>query len=996
MKVDEFTILNIKKRINRHIMRILKFVITLQFIVFSTFAQVRIEKPKPDASNQDVETSVINKVPRIEMFQLDNGLMVYLVKEDNRPEVFGAVAVRAGGKYDPADATGMGHYLEHMLFKGTQIMGTKDYQAEKPLLDSITFMYAQLKKVNTDKERKDILRQINILSVKASKYAIPNELDRLLQSIGSTGVNAFTSEESIVYHNSFPPNQIEKWLDIYSERFINPVFRLFQAELEIVYEEKNRAMDQFFYFMYEEFLKKLFKNHPYGQQDILGLPEHLKYPDLVKMYDYFETYNVANNMALVLVGDIDIEETKKLVTQYFGRWNKGEVPAYPEYKEEQFKGREFFKVRMSPVKIGVMAYRTVTAGDELKPVMDVVVSLLSNQNETGFFDELKQKNKILEAITFPLTYNDHGALITFFIPKIIGQSLGKAEWLITEQINRLAKGDFSEELLDAVKLELSRDFATQIENNVSVALNIVESFIRNENPQKGFEYAKRISMVTKQDVINFAQTFLGENKLVMHSKMGFPKKTKLDKPGFDPVIPEDGEAKSTYAKYFETIETRELKPGFIEAGRDVLVDKTIPNVTVVSSKNELNNIANLEIIFQYGVNDNPLLGLAAAYMNYIGSEQTPYSDLRKQIGRLGCTYNFSADANFLTISIQGIDNNISQVLALLGELSKSPKPEDAILKRVINDEIASRKINESQASGMGDAMRAYLLYGKNSSYLKRPTKKDLKSIKTPQLLEAFAKATQQPVVINYSGKQSAQVIAKIYSQHFNTPASDGRFGPMERERWVYNKPQVIFLNNKDAVQSQVYFYIQGKPHTSENEAQIEVFNSYFGGDMSALVFQEIREFRSLAYTAYARYSAPFYDNNKGFLMGFIGCQADKTVEAVSTMNDLIKNMPQKSERFPSIQNSLIQGLITSKPGFREAPAYKTNMLYKNQTEDPRKRKYVQYPELTFDDILALQQEVLKEGILTVAIVGNKKKINLEDLKKFGEIIEVKEADILNK
>ena len=249
----------------------------------------------------------------VEVYTLENGLTVMLNEDRNETSVFGAVVIDGGGKRDPSDATGIAHYLEHVLFKGTSKMGTTNYAKEKVYLDSIEVLYDELSKKKDKKTRLKIQRHINDLSVKASEYAIPNEFTRLIEGMGGTGLNAGTGYDFIYYFNSFPSAQIEKWVDLYSHRFLDPVFRLFQSELETVYEEKNRAMDNPFRVFNETSRKYFFKNHPYGQQTILGSVEHLKTPSLSKMKEYYNKYYVPNNMHLLIAGDFDKRDVKKLI-----------------------------------------------------------------------------------------------------------------------------------------------------------------------------------------------------------------------------------------------------------------------------------------------------------------------------------------------------------------------------------------------------------------------------------------------------------------------------------------------------------------------------------------------------------------------------------------------------------------------------------------------------------------------------------------------------------
>ena len=259
----------------------------------------------------------------VEIYTLENGLTVMLNEDRNETSVFGAVVIDGGGKRDPSDATGIAHYLEHVLFKGTSKMGTTNYAKEKVYLDSIEVLYDELSKKEDKKTRLKIQRHINDLSLKASEYAIPNEFTRLIEGMGGTGLNAGTGYDFIYYFNSFPSAQIEKWVDLYSHRFLDPVFRLFQSELETVYEEKNRAMDNPFRVFNETSRKYFFKNHPYGQQTILGSVEHLKTPSLSKMKEYYNKYYVPNNMHLLIAGDFDKRDVKKLIKDKFGKLKKG-------------------------------------------------------------------------------------------------------------------------------------------------------------------------------------------------------------------------------------------------------------------------------------------------------------------------------------------------------------------------------------------------------------------------------------------------------------------------------------------------------------------------------------------------------------------------------------------------------------------------------------------------------------------------------------------------
>ncbi|HSH65936.1 MAG TPA: insulinase family protein, partial [Bacteroidia bacterium] len=268
------------------------------------------------------------------IYKLDNGLTVYMTVYKNAPRIQTYIATRAGSKNDPHDATGLAHYLEHMLFKGTDKYGTKDYAKEKVELDKIENLYEVYRKTTDETKRKDLYHQIDSISGYASTFAIANEYPKMLSSIGAKGTNAFTSLDQTVYVNDIPSNQLDKWTSIEAERFRKPVLRLFHTELEAVYEEKNRGLDNDGRKMFEAMLNGLFPNNTYGSQTTLGTIDHLKNPSLVEIKKYYERYYIPNNMAICLSGDFDPDATIKLIDEKMGSWKMKPLTPYQPVMEK--------------------------------------------------------------------------------------------------------------------------------------------------------------------------------------------------------------------------------------------------------------------------------------------------------------------------------------------------------------------------------------------------------------------------------------------------------------------------------------------------------------------------------------------------------------------------------------------------------------------------------------------------------------------------------------
>src|ERR1035437_6674174 len=340
--------------------------------------------------------SVPNDPLNSRIYKLDNGLTVYMTVYKNAPRIQTYIATRAGSKNDPKDATGLAHYLEHMLFKGTDKYGSKDYAKEKVELDKIESLFEVYRKTKDDGQRKIIYHQIDSVSGYASKFAIANEYDKMLSNIGAKGTNAYTWLEQTVYVNDIPSNQLDKWTTIESERFHNPVMRLFHTELEAVYEEKNRGLDNDRRKSREALMEGLFPNNTYGSQTTIGTIEHLKNPSLTEIKKYFNTYYVPNNMAICLSGDFDPDETIKLIDKKFSSWKSKPVPVYQPYIEKPIASPVVKEVLGPDAENVMLGYRFAGANTKEADMLMLLSKILSN-GKAGLLDlNLNQKQKVLQ------------------------------------------------------------------------------------------------------------------------------------------------------------------------------------------------------------------------------------------------------------------------------------------------------------------------------------------------------------------------------------------------------------------------------------------------------------------------------------------------------------------------------------------------------------------------------------------------------------------------
>ncbi|MEI7594318.1 MAG: insulinase family protein [Bacteroidota bacterium] len=935
--------------------------------------------------------SFAQKNVEIKQFKLDNGLTVILNEDHTRPEVFGLVAVKAGGKNDPKGATGMAHYQEHMLFKGTEEIGTTDWTKEKIHIDNIFKFYDDLGKTIDTAERRKIQMKINEESLNANKYAIPNEFDKIVKSMGGTEMNANTGADRTVYFNAFPPSQIEKWLDLYSHRFMSPVFRGFQSELEVVYEEKNLYSDMFQTQLIESFNKSFFKKHPYGQQTLVGTIDDLKNPSLTKMYEFFKTYYVANNMALVLVGDFDSDKIIPIIKEKFGRLKSGTIPKQEEYKEEDFKGRELVEVKLTPIKIGILGFRTPpnAATDEI--AMQVCNRILSNGNQTGLLDKLSLDNKLLAAMILPIQYNDYGSTLVLMIPKIIGQSLEEAEKLVIDEFQKVRKGNFDDWMLEAMKKELYNEYQQKMESYENKAVMIGEAFGQNRNMDDFANFSSKLNKISKEDIVRVANAYYGDNYLAFFSKMGFPKKAKIDKPGYKPVI-SNTTAESKYVQYLKTVPSYNFTPRFVDFTKDMNEQTITSGHKLYYVNNPVNDIFSLDI--KYGIGDfkMPSLKYASQLLNMSGVKDMDVTQFKSEFSKIGCTYNVSSDDSYVIVHLEGIEENLNQALTLVNKLIVEPKLDKSKLKLVIEGEKSDRKMEKSEPDNVADALFAYVKYNNKSEFIDRLTMKQIKSLNTDTLVADFVKSTKFEAQYHYVGTIGAEKANALIKEKLNPSSSVQKSeSPIIKPIQEYNKNIIYLVNKKKAAQSKIYLFENATIYDKSQEPFIDAFNLYFGGDFSGLVLQEIREYRSLAYGAGARYSIPQKANQKTMFYGYVATQADKTIEALSVFDTLIRTMPQKVDRMDMIKTYLSESAISSEPNFRDLSQQILKWQLRGFDKDPVAEKIPVYNQMEFNQIYEFYKKNIQNQPMVISIVGDKSRINLNDLKKYGTIIEIKES-----
>ena len=928
---------------------------------------------------------------KVETFYLDNGLKVVLCEDHSAPTIHGMVYVHAGSKNDPLDATGMAHYFEHIMFKGTDKIGTIDWEKEKVFLDSIDIMYDKLHETDVPEERVAIQQKINELSIASTDYAIPNEVDLILTKMGGEGLNAGTSYDYTVYFNSFPSNQVAKWMDVYVERFRNPVFRLFQSELETVYEEKNMYGDNPTNAFMEMMFKECFGEHPYGRP-VIGLTEHLKNPQTTKMREFFNTYYVANNMTLIMVGDFVPEEIKPMIEEKFSVWEKRELPEFPEFELPAFDKEVVKEVKLTPMKMGIISYKGVDNTHEDNLALNVMMNLIMN-GATGILDKAMVNNEIMVAMMMPLSLEDHGVNIFLYVPKLIGQSHEEAEAIVFDAVNKIKSGDFSEDLVEAAKTTILKDRLQNLAgiDNLSYVLMDLES--RGITFEEYLAETDKIKNLTKEDIVAVANKYFTENRTILRSSMGFPEKDKVEKPNWKAVDVKNTELKSEFAKQIEAQEVAEVQPQVIEFGKDVIIEKANDAFTMYSSKNPYNNIFNMTITYHHGLINNPDLDNAISLWSVLGTESKSFEELELELQKMGASIYVNAGNGATVLTISGFEENLDKILAICEDKVFNAKYDASKLNILIDADKMNRKTDKTSPDTWSSALNQYVLYGENSNYLNNTDIEKWAKRSGEEILNDFKEIFNYCGDITFNGNlDTKEVIASLNSH--NLIKNDA----IKAEKKI-NVPQeqskniVYFAHNKKFRQSNIRMYVPGEKLNEQEQALSNVFNKYFGTDMYSIVFQEIRELRSLGYTAYSYYNYDYLNRYPGYQFAYVGTQSDKTNEAVDAMRALIVDMPEKMEKFDTSKEALIMSRAADyiMPG--NMPSSVKSWIEMGYDHDPRIETTNYIKETSYDDIEKFYQDKVQDRPIVIMIVGNKKDVDMKVLKKYGEVRMVKFDEI---
>ena len=934
------------------------------------------------------------------IYTLDNGLQVYLSVNKDRPRIQTYIAVRTGSKNDPHETTGLAHYLEHILFKGTTSFGTQNYAAEKPLLDKIRDLYEVYRQTTDPAQRKAIYHQIDSISYEASKYSIANEYDKLMAAIGSDGTNAHTSTDETVYKEDIPSNAIESWAIVQADRFKDMVIRGFHTELEAVYEEYNRGLTSDFRKVFEQSNKMLFPHHPYGMQTTIGTQEHLKNPSIVNIENYFKKYYVPNNVAISMSGDLDFDKTIAIIDKYFGDWKpSGPIPEL-QYQEEgpmtKIESAEVWGLQQEMV---ILAWRMPGAKVQESDYYEIVQSVLQN-GKSGLFDvDLVQKQKVLEVMAFNEAMTDYSEFMLIGLPKE-GQTLDEVKDLMLAEIKKLQQGDFDESMLKAIVNNYKLQEMRALESNQSRATEMYSYFIAGRDWSDKVTLMDRLSKLTKQDVMNMANKYLKTDAYALiYKRQGQdPNEKKIDKPAISPI--EMNRDKSS--QFVENIKARQLEPihpVFVDFNKDLSKTTMKNGSELLYKKNVQNGTFNLVFVVQHGQKQDKFLEFASNYFDHLGTKKQSLQEIQAELYKLACNASINVGVSDTRISISGLAENQEAALALCENWLKNVQPDAEVYNECVQDELTARGMAKSDQSSCGSRLLAYCTYGPKNPYTDIPSEAELRAMQPAQMLKKLQDLKNLPQTVMYYGPSSMEEVSKMVSKYHKVNKSaqkNLKYQLTDEDYYVQqNTPTTeVYLAPYQSKAVQLTMYSDnGEKYNKDLIPYINIFNEYFGGSMNAIVFQELREARGLAYSAGAAYSIAGLPTQHNTFRAVIGSQNDKMADCIDVFNDIIENMPVSEKSFNLAKDAVVKRYETNRTiGASVLNAY-FGARRRGFDHDINAELYNKVKTLTMDDIINFSKRNVAGRKYKYAVLGDENELDMKKLESVGTIHKLTLEDI---
>ncbi len=930
------------------------------------------------------------------IYTLPNGLKVFLSVNKDVPRIQTYVAVRTGSRNDPAETTGLAHYLEHLMFKGTTNFGTTNMEAERPILDDIERRYEQYRTVSDSSLRKRLYHEIDSVSQLAAQYNIPNEYDKMMSAIGGEWSNAYTSNDVTCYMEDIPSNEVDNWARIQADRFQNMVIRGFHTELETVYEEYNMGLSSDGGRMFSALMAKLFPTHPYGTQTTIGRGEHLKNPSITNIKKYFSHYYVPNNVAICMAGDLEPDSVMDIIEKHFGQWKHSEDLNRPEYANmPAIQAPQDTTITGPEASELCMAWRFPEGRSLVNDTLSIISQLLNN-GTAGLIDlDINQQMKAQDMYASNEPLCDYSMFIMGGQPKQ-GQTLKEVRELALTEMEKLKRGEFSDDLLASIMNNYKRSHYEQLRSNAFRASAFVQSFINGMPWEQYVGRLQRMQGITKEQVVDFARRNFLDNYVCVYKQQGeLPTLPNVEKPAITP-IPTNGHLQSQFMTQVQNSHPTPIQPVFMNFERDI-DEIQRKGRTILYKENTNDDLFALQLRFPLGKEVSQMYGLATDYLNYLGTSVLSNQQQKEIFYGLACDYEFQQTGEELVLTLEGLGENLCPALVHLSNLLHDAQPSQEAYDRLVEFILKAREDAKTRQESNFDALRQYAMYGSYNATLSRPTAKQLRNIKPQQLLQLIRELGQYDFITLFYGRR-AGVNAQLAQALFAQDDKPTKKSPKPRRYELQTTPRSeVLLAPYDAKNIYMVQYLnEGRKWKLENTALMALFNEYFGVGMNSIVFQEMREARGLAYSSSASYIRPSRLTDSEYFQTSIITQNDKMTDCIREFATLLDSVPRRETAFELAKQGLQKSLATTRTTRFKQLTYYLAAQRLGLTESLYETMYRQLPAITLQQLMDFARERISHKSYRYIILGDENQLDMPALEKIGPVRRLTTEQIFGK
>jgi len=626
----------------------------------------------------------------------------------------------------------------------------------------------------------------------------------------------------------------------------------------------------------------------------------------------------------------------------------------------------------------------------------MVDGLLSN-GQAGLIDiNLNQKQKVLNASSSYWVLNDYTTHFLDATPKE-GQTLDQARDLLLAELDKIKKGDFDAALMNAIIKDFKYSEMKQFESNRGRAFAMVNAFTSNISWDEYVDRFAALESITKEEIIAFANKSYNDNYVLVYKREGDDASAhSVEKPEITPVEA-NRDAESPFVKDINGMDISQINAEFLDYDSSINRGKLKHKVPFYYIANELNETFNLYYIFDMGRNHDKELALAIEYLPFLGTDRYSAAELQQRFFELGLAFGIQSGEDQIYVSLSGLEESLKEGVELFEHILDNVKKDEQAYDDMVANILKSRadaKLNKRAI--MWSGLMNYGVYGKNSAFRDVIAEDDLKNKDPQELVDAVKALSDYKHSVFYYGSKPQKEVRKLLkklhptSKNLKSYPAEKLYSPA-----VMNEDKVYFVNYDDMVQAQLLLVSTEEKYNKELVPYITLFNEYFGSGLSSIVFQEIRETKGLAYSAFCGFNNPTEKEKNHITYAYIGTQADKLPDAFAAMQEIMTEMPEAKNQFEAAKKAVLNKIETdriTRSGifWSYRTAEKRGLDY-----DLREDVYKKVKEMELSDLAAFFNKQIRGNKYNIMLLSSREAVDIDFLKTLGSFEELEVDELFN-